>query len=94
MAIFTVTAGSTANAGLVENAIRSAFDNNNIMQLGELTWLIDDENNTNAISVTEKLGVLNSEDAGKIGTYIVNQFNNYYGFHNSSVWDWLRAKGL
>ncbi|MGI2872264.1 hypothetical protein ACRTC7_10945 [Vibrio fluvialis] len=94
MAVFIVTAGSTHNAGQVETAIKSAFSEQDIMPIGQLAWLVNDENNTNPISVTEKLGVLDAENAGNIGTYLVNVFNNYYGFHSNSVWDWLRARGL
>ncbi|CDT98639.1 hypothetical protein VCR14J2_260410 [Vibrio coralliirubri] len=94
MAVFVVTSASQGSAQLVEDAIKSAFSEDDVLTLGPLTWLINDENNSNPIAVSEKLGVLDSDKAGDIGPYIINQFSNYYGYHNNTIWDWLRAKGL
>lgn len=93
MSIFIITAGNYSERESVSSAISKAFPEQ-YMQIGDCAWLVDGKEITNAIDISGRLGVLEQTHAGDIGTYIVNVFNGYYGYHNNDVWQWLRARGL
>ncbi|UKA23346.1 hypothetical protein IHC92_20560 [Photobacterium damselae subsp. damselae] len=77
----------------MENAIKRIYPND-YYQVGDLTWLISDDKAITPQDVANSLGDGDIEKTNQMGLHLITVFNGYWGFHDSSMWEWIRARGL
>ena len=70
---------------VAEQAIKAQFPHDHY-QLSDKNWLVSGLGTTKEIS--DRLGVSKGE-AGKV---VILAVNGYFGWHQASVWEWLKVK--
>ena len=84
MTVFVVL--GTAPTTPLEQAIQTAFPGNS-KKIGTGQWLVSATGMTTQ-EITEKLGA----EAGDKGKVFVASVQNFWGWHQSDIWEWIQAK--
>ncbi|EEI4448044.1 hypothetical protein G0S15_001416 [Salmonella enterica] len=86
MVVYSVIADS--NPDTMRQIISEKFANSDYLEVNDGFWLV----HSKAATPREMSAILAPNN--NIGTFFVMPVTGYYGFHNVSVWDWLKSKGL
>lgn len=86
MVIYSVIAGS--HPDVMRKILKEKFVPSDYLEVNDGFWLV-----CSGITTPREMSSVLAPD-NKIGTFFVMPVTGYYGFHNTSVWDWLKSKGL
>ncbi|EAQ6362714.1 hypothetical protein DOH76_12370 [Salmonella enterica subsp. enterica serovar Oranienburg] len=86
MVIYSVIAGSAPD--VMRRIIKEKFKSSDYLEVSDGFWLVH-----SSVSTPREMSAILSPK-NDIGTFFVMPVTGYYGFHNVSVWDWLKSKGL
>lgn len=85
MTVFVVL--PKAHSPDLERRLKNAFTPDNIYKINDVQWLVSAE--LTARQVTEKIDLLADHT---LPSTVVFSINNYFGRHNSDLWEWIKLK--
>ena len=94
MTVFMVTLQTVP---VIDSAMKKAIEHyypDDHFQVGDLTWLVSDNTSITPNEVSSVLGGGDIANTNDMGIYLISTFNGYWGYYDSSLWEWLRIRGL
>lgn len=76
----------------METKLTKAFGETNIKALSSGQYLISSDKYFRPEDTAKELG--DSFNKGEEGSYLMTTLEAYWGYHDRSVWSWLKEKGL
>ncbi len=86
MALFAIISLAAApSPTALETKINQTFPDA-VLKIGEGKWLV--VTNITAMEISDKTGI----STGQLGFVLVLKVEDYYGFAQSNIWPWIKAK--
>ena len=87
--MFYLVVGEEETGDELTNVLTQMYEDERVLQMAAVVWLVYDERATTAKDVWEKLF---DDDYDDPPICLVIPFNNYHGVHYTFVWDWKKAR--
>lgn len=77
----------------LDNKLIELYGEENVLIVDDTLRFVVSEKDVTAEDVYRKI-TDNRVNENNYGRYIVLSITSYFGFHSTSVWSWLKAKGV